>query len=51
MIFFGFYVFILVFSILRFIEEDKKCIEYFVKYFGEEMYKYSIIFFICEDEL
>lgn len=47
----GPHAFILVFSISRFTEEDKKCIEHFVKHFGEEMYKYSIILFTREDEL
>lgn len=47
----GPHAFILVFSISRFTEEDKKSIEHFVKYFGEEMYKYGIILFTREDEL
>lgn len=47
----GPHAFILVFSISRFTEEDKKCIEHFVKHFGEEMYKYCIILFTREDEL
>lgn len=47
----GPHAFILVFSISRFTEEDKNCIEHFVKHFGEEMYKFSIILFTREDEL
>lgn len=47
----GPHAFILVFSISRFTEEDKKYIEHYVKYFGEEMYKYGIILFTREDEL
>lgn len=50
-IFFGFYVFILVLSVFRFIEEEQKFIEYFVKYFGENMYNYVIVFFICKEDL
>lgn len=46
----GFYVFILVFSFLRYMVEEQKIIEYYVKYFGEKVYNYFIIFFIRKDD-
>lgn len=50
-IFLGFYVFILVLSVFRFIDEDYMFMEYFVKYFGENIFNYFIIIFICKDDL
>lgn len=34
----GLYVFIMVVNFVRFIEEEMKIIDYFVKYFGEIVY-------------
>lgn len=34
----GFYVFIIVLIIGRFIKEEKDIVDYFVKYFGEDVY-------------
>lgn len=44
-------MFILVLSIYRFIEEEYNLVEYFVKYFGENVYNYFIVLFICKDDL
>lgn len=49
---FGFYVFILVISVVfRYILEEYRLIEYFVKYFGENIYNYFIVLFVWRDEL
>lgn len=49
---FGFYVFILVISVVfRYILEEYRLIDYFVKYFGENIYNYFIVFFVWRDEL
>lgn len=47
----GFYVFVLVLSFIWYIEEEKEVVKYFVRYFGENIYWYLIIFFIRKDDL
>lgn len=46
----GFYVFVLVFRFLRYMMDEQKIIEYYVKYFGEKFYNYFVIFFIGKDD-
>lgn len=48
---FGFYVFILVLNFIRYIKEEKEVVKYFENYFGEDIYKYFIIFFIRKEDL
>lgn len=45
------YVFILVLSVIRYIDEEFNFIEYFFKSFGEKSYEYFIIFFILKEWL
>lgn len=47
----GPHAFILVLSITRFTEEEQKSLEHFVKYFGENIYKYLIVLFTRKDDL
>lgn len=47
----GTHAFILVLSVSRFTEEEQKSIEHFVKYFGENMYKYAIVLFTRKEDL
>lgn len=37
-------------SLIRYIEEEKRIVEYFVKYFGDKIYGYFIVFFIRKDD-
>lgn len=50
MIFFGLYVFIFVLNVLWFILEEQNLVNYFVKYFGYNIFKFIIILFICKDD-
>lgn len=47
----GPHAFVLVLPLTRFTEEEQKCVEHFVKYFGENIYKYFIILFPRKDDL
>lgn len=48
----GPHAFILVINIAnRFTEEDKRTVEHFEKYFGEEFYRYLIVLFTRKDDL
>lgn len=47
----GPHAFVLVFPLSRFTEEEQRCVEHFIKYFGENIYKYFIILFPRKDEL
>lgn len=47
----GPHAFVLVLSVSRFTEEEQNSIEHFIKYFGQNIYKYSIIIFTYKDNL
>lgn len=47
----GPHAFILVLSLVRFTEEEKKTVDHFVKCFGETVYEYFIVLFTRRDEL
>lgn len=47
----GPHAFIFVLSFSRFTEEEHASIKHFVKYFGENIYRYAIIIFTCKDQL
>lgn len=47
----GPHAFILVLSIARFTEEEQNSIEHFINYFGEIIYKYTIVIFTGKDYL
>lgn len=47
----GPHAFVLVLSVSRFTEEEQNSIEHFIKYFGENIYTYSIIIFTYKDNL
>lgn len=46
---FGFYVIVLVLSNISYIDDEYSFILYFEKLFGDDIYKFLIIFFIRED--
>lgn len=48
--FFGFYCFLLVMGLSWFIKEDEESINYFVNYFGENVFWYFVVFFIRKDD-
>lgn len=47
----GPHAFIFVLSFSRFTKEEHASIKHFVKYFGENIYRYAIIIFTCKDQL
>lgn len=48
--FFGFYCFLLVMGLSWFSWEDEESINYFVNYFGEDVFWYFVVFFIRKDD-
>lgn len=51
MIFFGFYCFLLVVELCRFIKEYKEGVDCLFEYFGNDVFCYFIIFFMKKDEI
>ncbi|XP_052678854.1 uncharacterized protein LOC128159711 isoform X2 [Crassostrea angulata] len=47
----GPHAFILVLSLTRYTEEEKKTVEHLVKYFGDKIYSYFIVLFTRKDDL
>uniref|UniRef100_A0A8W8LYT0 AIG1-type G domain-containing protein n=1 Tax=Magallana gigas TaxID=29159 RepID=A0A8W8LYT0_MAGGI len=47
----GPHAFILVLSLTRYTEEEKRTVEHFVKYFGDKIYGYFIVLFTRKDDL
>lgn len=47
----GPHAFILVLSLTRYTEEEKRTVEHFVKYFGDKIYNYFIVVFTRKDDL
>lgn len=47
----GPHAFVLVLSPTRYTEEEKEAVNHFVKYFGENIYKYFIVLFTRKDDL
>lgn len=47
----GPHAFILVLSIGRFTDEEQHSIEHFIKYFGENIYRYAVVIFTGKDDL
>lgn len=47
----GPHAFVLVLNVARYTDEEHKSIEHFVKYFGENIYNYSIVLFTRKDDL
>ena len=47
----GPHCYLLVLQVTRFTNEEKECIKHFVRYFGENVYQYSVILFTRKDDL